>query len=1236
MPAAVWVQALGLATPESSPAVVVGTDTSRYIFNVGEGLQRFSMEHRVRLVKAEGFFFTSIGTETLGGLPGMLLTLADMGKKSVRIAGGPGLTDYLYATRQFMRRGDVSMDLLEIARPSSADKSALPVTLAFPDVTVEPVLHSIADESAIPRAAVADELTSFYDSYLTGSARLAGRFASSSAAASDGDNVAGFARAADSSDGVARTDLQGPFNPLAVGWWPWTAGTKAGAGDAAAGGETLGHITPTPLPTICAPAADHRSGGVHAVSYIVTTPPITGRFHVDAAKALGLPAGPAFGQLQRGNPVDADIPVDIALAKGLISAEQADAARSAFAATVAAHTAAAAAPAEPTPVAEAGSSSSNDQPPAAKRRKGETGAGNGVGRGKAPTGPSVRVRIIPSMVKDEDVPGQTVVIAACPSRAFISGVVDAPQLARFYAAAEGGASAGVSTPQQQQLRAVYHLCPPAVAADPAYQAWLAHFHPSVCHVFTCAPPAAAGGAAAGAGAPSPLVSQPFMHCAQAHQICKVHTLHPSAFPLPHPLPQLLQTAAAPAEDGDARSPLQRVAARMLLDEGSSAGRLFAPPPSCTPLPLGADGRRVIHALPLHRLTLIPLPPAGSDEWLGVSGSAPSVDPASALREMLCDDDMSEHLRGTLGGPQQRRQTADAPSPSFEAAVAGSSSSPGMASEDGPAPDDGVSTPISAVGPDVPGDLAVTFTGTSSAVPSKYRNVSGIYVQLPRSVMSAPAPALLLDCGEGTFGQLTRRFGVPGSASGTLNAPEDPPHADAAVVALRLVWISHMHADHHLGLPRIIAQRARAMAEAGDDPRSRPLLVVGPTRLYQWLSEFACVEPGLLGTWAFADAEHFKVFIDQPLEAQKPAATPLPPAVVSPSVIPTASDCAHGEAGGNMCGGAGDDAMALDGDETVPTPVVAAGASGEEGALLEPAPLVQVPVVAPPGSSGFFYPRDFHVPLALPTSGGAASSPAPAQFHHRASATLVAGVLAECGIARLAAIYVVHCHRAYALRLDCASLTVSPSSIPAEDAVSSGWSVVYSGDTRPCAQVIALGRGDVRPARAGNFADVPPSSLSSSRPLASAALRSSCSLLIHEATFEDSEEGCANAVEKRHSTACEALAVADAIPARHTLLTHFSARYPKLPVLKSSALASSEVASAAAAAAAMGEGEEVAPSGVPAPVAPSDPRRSVFVAYDLMTARGRDLMGLPRLLPPLHLLYRDEAASAEGEDAAEDA
>lgn len=48
------------------------------------------------------------------------------------------------------------------------------------------------------------------------------------------------------------------------------------------------------------------------------------------------------------------------------------------------------------------------------------------------------------------------------------------------------------------------------------------------------------------------------------------------------------------------------------------------------------------------------------------------------------------------------------------------------------------------------DLEIVFLGTGSQQPSKYRNVSSIHINL------FSKGALLLDCGEGTLGQLKRR------------------------------------------------------------------------------------------------------------------------------------------------------------------------------------------------------------------------------------------------------------------------------------------------------------------------------------------------------------------------------------------------------------------------------------------------------------------------------------------------
>ena len=58
------------------------------------------------------------------------------------------------------------------------------------------------------------------------------------------------------------------------------------------------------------------------------------------------------------------------------------------------------------------------------------------------------------------------------------------------------------------------------------------------------------------------------------------------------------------------------------------------------------------------------------------------------------------------------------------------------------------------------------------------------------------------------------------------------------------------------------------------------------------------------------------------------------------------------------------------------------------------------------------------------------------------------------------------------------------------------------------------------------------------------------VLVHEATFEDGMEE--DAVKKRHSTVGEAVKVGNDARAYRTVLTHFSQRYPKVPVFKGDA------------------------------------------------------------------------------------
>ena len=81
------VQVLGTGANGLSPSIVLQTNQGHYLFNVGDGLQRFCMQHKVRMGRIKGMFLTNLRSESTGGLPGSLLTIADLAGASQESEG---------------------------------------------------------------------------------------------------------------------------------------------------------------------------------------------------------------------------------------------------------------------------------------------------------------------------------------------------------------------------------------------------------------------------------------------------------------------------------------------------------------------------------------------------------------------------------------------------------------------------------------------------------------------------------------------------------------------------------------------------------------------------------------------------------------------------------------------------------------------------------------------------------------------------------------------------------------------------------------------------------------------------------------------------------------------------------------------------------------------------------------------------------------------------------------------
>ncbi|TVY27755.1 Ribonuclease Z [Lachnellula hyalina] len=146
--------------------------------------------------------------------------------------------------------------------------------------------------------------------------------------------------------------------------------------------------------------------------------------------------------------------------------------------------------------------------------------------------------------------------------------------------------------------------------------------------------------------------------------------------------------------------------------------------------------------------------------------------------------------------------------------------------------------------DIPSkDAEIVTLGTGSALPSKYRNVSATLIRVPGY------GTYLLDCGENTLGQLKRVYGE--------GLPE-------VLRDLKAIWISHLHADHHLGTAAVIKAWAAETA-LHDLTKNNKLRVVSHGGMTAWLEEYSEVEDYGYGrvetlmvgrsNWKFWDFNH---------------------------------------------------------------------------------------------------------------------------------------------------------------------------------------------------------------------------------------------------------------------------------------------------------------------------------------------------------------------------------------------
>ncbi|EPS43282.1 hypothetical protein H072_2773 [Dactylellina haptotyla CBS 200.50] len=150
------------------------------------------------------------------------------------------------------------------------------------------------------------------------------------------------------------------------------------------------------------------------------------------------------------------------------------------------------------------------------------------------------------------------------------------------------------------------------------------------------------------------------------------------------------------------------------------------------------------------------------------------------------------------------------------------------------------------------EVEILTLGTGSAMPSKYRNVSATIVTVPEF------GHLLLDSGESTYNQLLRAYGT---------------RRAGFIKALRVLYISHLHADHHLGTISVLkAWYQERRKQYKDDQQAPKLYLIAPPKYLNFLEEYAQIEDFGLKDIKFVSCEALLIDSQRPQDANIPELT----------------------------------------------------------------------------------------------------------------------------------------------------------------------------------------------------------------------------------------------------------------------------------------------------------------------------------------------------------------------------
>ncbi|PKI82752.1 ribonuclease Z [Malassezia vespertilionis] len=258
-------------TPEA-PTLVVQCNATKYMFNAGEGTTRISAQRRASNSRVEHIFLSRIASETMGGVPGLLMTLADGGRSEITLHGPPNLRYTLAATRFYAKREQMRVHTQEI--PLHAQETSVYSDQYLDVVGIPLLLPAVRTDVEI----AAKQHTQAPGAYHEQDAPWRDpRWSPSTLCGADADNW---------------------YKTVIADAW----GTKYGDKDVRTPSRVVNALPGPPLLPM-------QKNQAPVVAYICAARTQRGKFDAARAAAMGIPPGPSFSQLSAGQSVTIQRPV---------------------------------------------------------------------------------------------------------------------------------------------------------------------------------------------------------------------------------------------------------------------------------------------------------------------------------------------------------------------------------------------------------------------------------------------------------------------------------------------------------------------------------------------------------------------------------------------------------------------------------------------------------------------------------------------------------------------------------------------------------------------------------------------------------------------------------------------------------------------------------------------------------------------------------------------------------------